>query len=146
MPWRQTSPMDQKIQFLADYLRDRLSGTELCTLYGVSRKTASTWIDRSLTHGPQGLEERSRRPSTSPRHTPEHVVAAILDARRRHPSWGAKKLVSILRTRHPRWPWPARATGCDILSRHHSVPRRRQRRAIGHPGQPTSHIIAAHEV
>jgi putative transposase len=119
MPWRHTAPMDQKTQFSADYWRDRLSVTELCTLDEVSRKTAYTWIDRDLTHGPQGLEARSHRPSTSPRHTPDHVVAAILDARRLHPSLGAKKLVPILRTRHPRWPWPARSTVCDILSRHH---------------------------
>jgi len=146
MPWRQTSPMDQKTQFIADYLRDRLSVTELCALYGISRKTAYKWIDRYLTHGPQGLEARSRRPRTSPRHTPDHVVAAILDARRRHPSWGAKKLVSILSTRYPRWPWPARSTICDILSRHHLVPKRRKRRAIGHPGKPTSHMAAPNEV
>ncbi len=30
MPWSQTSPMDQKTQFIADYLRDSLSITELC--------------------------------------------------------------------------------------------------------------------
>ena len=40
MSWRQTSPMDQKPQFIAAYLRDRLCGTELCALYGISRKTA----------------------------------------------------------------------------------------------------------
>jgi len=74
MPWSQTSPMDQKTQFIADYLRNRLSVTELCGLYGVSRKTGYKWIDRYLAHGPQGLEERSRRPSTSPRHTPDYVV------------------------------------------------------------------------
>jgi putative transposase len=118
MPWSHTSPMDQNTQFSADYLRDRLAMTELCELYSVSRKTGDTWVDRDLTHGPQGLEERSRRPSTSPRHTPDSVVAAILEARPRHPSWGAKQLVSILPTRHPRWPWPARSTGCDLLSRH----------------------------
>jgi putative transposase len=138
--------MDQKTQFIADYLRDRLSVTELCALYGISRKTAYTWIDRYLTHGPQGLEERSRRPRMSPRHTPDHVVAALLDARRRHPSWGAKKLVSILSQRHPHWPWPARSTVCDLLSRHGMVPKKRQRRAIGHPGKPTSHISAPNEV
>jgi putative transposase len=137
--------MDQKTQFITDYWRDRLSVTELCTLYGVSRKTAYTWIDRYLTHGPQGLEEQSRRPSTLPRHTPDHVVAAILEARRRHPSWGAKKLVSILSTRHPRWPWPARSTVCDLLSRHHLVPRRGKRRAIAHPGKPPSPVTAPNE-
>jgi transposase len=143
MPWSQTSPIDQKTQFIAAYLRDRLSVTEL---YGVSHKTGYKWIDRSLMHGPQGLEERSRRPSTSPRHTPDHVVAAILEARRRHPSWGAKKLLSILCKRHPRWPWPARSTVCDILRRHGLVPKKRKRRVIGHPGAPTSSINAPNDV
>jgi len=146
MPWSHTSPMDQKTQFIADYLRDRLSMTELCEFYGVSRKTGYKWIDRYLTHGPQGLEERTRRPSTSPRQTPDSVVAAILEARQRHPSWGAKQLVSILSTRHPRWPWPARSTVCDILSRNGFVPKKRKRRAIGHPGKPLSLMGAPNDV
>jgi putative transposase len=134
--------MAQKTQFIADYVCDRLSITELCALYRISRKTAYQWIDRDLTYGPHGLEERSRRPRTSPRHTPDHVGAAILDARRRHPSWGAKKPVSILSTRDPHWPRPARSTICDILSRHNLVPKQRKRRAIGHSGKPTSSIDA----
>ena len=28
MPWRQTSPMDQRTQFIADYLRNLLCVTE----------------------------------------------------------------------------------------------------------------------
>jgi putative transposase len=96
MPWSHTPPVDQKTSFLADVLRNRLSVTELCARYGVSRKTGCTWIDRYLTHGPPNLEARSRRPSTSPRHTPDPVVAALPDARRRHPSWGAQKPLSIL--------------------------------------------------
>jgi putative transposase len=146
MPWSHTAPMAQKPQFIADYLRDRLFVTELCALSAISRKTADKWIDRYRTHGPQGLEERSRRPHTSPRHTPDHVGAALLDARRRHPSWGAKQLVSILRQRHPHWPWPARSTGCDRLSHHGLVPNKRKRRALGHPGKPTSHISAPNAV
>ena len=118
MSWRHTSPRPQKTPFIADSLRDRLSLTELCALYSVSRKTGYKGVDRDLTHGPQGLEERARRPSTAPRHTPDDVVAALLEARPRHPSWGAKQLGSIRRTRQPRWPWPARSTGCDLLRRH----------------------------
>jgi putative transposase len=146
MPWSHTSPMDQNTQFIADDLRDRLAMTERCALYSVSRKTGYTGVDRSLTHGPQGLEARSRRPSTSPRHTPDDVVAASLAARPRHPSWGATKLVSILRTRHPRWPWPARSTVCDLLSRNGLVPKKRTRRSIGPPGKPISHIGAPTDV
>ena len=46
MPWKEASPMDQRTQFMADYLRDVLSITELCTMYGVTRKTGYKWIDR----------------------------------------------------------------------------------------------------
>ncbi len=145
MPWSQTSPMDQRIQFIADYLRESLSMTELCDLYGVSRKTGYKWIDRYLRHGPVGLEACSRKPRVSPTQTPEDLVAAILDARRRHPSWGAKKLLRILQQRHPRWPWPDRSTVCDILSRHGMVPKRRHRRHIGHPGKPTTQILAPND-
>jgi putative transposase len=122
MPWRDTSPMDQRTQFIADHLRGSLSITELCALYGVSRKTGYKWIDRYLRHGPAGLEERSRRPRHSPRHTSEEIVTAILDARRRHPRWGGKKLLALLHKRHPRWVLPGRSTACDILSRHGMVP------------------------
>src|SRR6266705_1957824 len=61
MPWREASPMDQRTQFIADHLRDVRSITELCALYGVSRKTGYKWIDRYVRHGPAGLEEASRR-------------------------------------------------------------------------------------
>ena len=90
MPWKEASPMDQRTQFMADYLRDVLSITELCEMYGVTRKTGYKWIDRYLRQGPAGLEERSRRPRRSPNETSADIVAAILDARRQHPSWGAR--------------------------------------------------------
>src|SRR5207244_4193144 len=82
--------------------------TELCELYEVSRKTGCKWIERYLRRGPAGLEERSRRPRRSPNQTAEEIVAAILDARRRHPSWGGKKLLALLHKRHPRWSLPGR--------------------------------------
>src|SRR6266850_1034815 len=78
MPWRAASPMDQRTQFIADFLRDVLSLTELCALYGVARKTGYKWIDRYLRHGPAGLEERSRRPRRSPNQTSDAVASAIL--------------------------------------------------------------------
>ena len=106
MPWSQRSPMDQRTQFIADYLRETFSIVELCEHYGVSRKTGYKWIDRYLRLGPPGLEEYSRRPRHCPRQTPDHVVEALLEARRRHPSWGGKKLLTIVRKRHPDWPWP----------------------------------------
>jgi hypothetical protein len=39
MPWEQSAPMDQKTQFVSEYLRDTISFTELFDRYGISRKT-----------------------------------------------------------------------------------------------------------
>jgi putative transposase len=138
--------MAQKTQFIADYLRRTLSLTELCERYNVSRKTGYKWIDRSLKHGPLGLEERSRKPHASPHQTPTHVVDASLERRRHHPAWGAKKLLSMLQRRQPSWPLPACSTGCEILRRYGFVPTKRRRRHIGHPGKPTSQPLAPNEV
>jgi putative transposase len=146
MPWREASPVDQRTQFIADYLRETLSITELCGMDGITRKTGYKWIDRYLRQGPAGLAERSRRPQRSPHQTAEEIGAALLEARRHHPSWGGKKRLALLHKRHPRWSLPGRSTACDILSRHGLVPRRRQRRRIGHPGKPTSQIRAPNDV
>src|SRR5262249_55322338 len=39
-----------------------------------------------------------------------------------------------------------RSTACDILRRHGMVPIKRRRRRIGHPGKPTSQILAPNDV
>jgi transposase InsO family protein len=138
--------MDQRTQFIGDYLRDTLSITELCELYEISRKTGYKWIDRYLQRGPAGLDELSRRPHRAPNATAEKIVAALLEARRRHPRWGGKKLLALLHKREPRWSLPGRSTACDILKRHGLVPIQRHRRRIGHPGKPTSQILAPNDV
>jgi transposase InsO family protein len=138
--------MDQRTQFIADYLRDSLTISELCALYSVSRKTGYKWIDRYLQQGPAGLEERSRQPHRSPNQTPEHMVAAFIELRTHHPSWGAKKLLSVVQRRHAGWDLPGRSTVCDILHRHGLVPKKRWRRVIGHPGAPTSPMLMPNDV
>ena len=77
MPWRSSSPMDQKTQFIADYLRHSLSFSELCALYHVSRKTGYKWASRYEELGASGLAERSCRPHTCPRQTPGESVAGL---------------------------------------------------------------------
>jgi len=128
--------MDQKIRFIADYRRRVFSLSELCTRFGVSRKTAYKWIERFEADGPSGLEDRSRRPHSCPHQTPATVVEALLEFRARHPTWGAKKLLRILAQRQPDWEWPSCSTGSEILKRHGLVAGRRRRASPGHPGRP----------
>jgi putative transposase len=146
MPWRVESPVNQKTQFVSEYLRHSLSFTELCQRYHISRKTGYKWINRYEAEGSSGLADRSRRPRSSPDQTPEAVRLAILEARRRHPSWGAKKLLKLLERRTPQLPWPSRWTICEILKREGLVRQRTQRRKVGHPGKPSSIVTAPNEL
>jgi len=77
MPWKETKPMDQKTQFISDYIRDYYNFTELCQRYGISRKTGYKWIERYHSEGPPGLKERSRAPKGNPQRTPQKIVDAF---------------------------------------------------------------------
>jgi len=136
MPWLETSSMDQRRQFVADYHRGLLSVRELGDRYGISRKTAYKWVDRYEQAGQPGLADRSRRPHGCPHETASAVVAAILEARRHHPRWGAKKLLRILTRKDPRTTWPARTTVCDLLKRHGLIAKARRQPRRSHPGRP----------
>jgi putative transposase len=71
-----------------------------------------------------------------PHQTPETTVQVLLEIRRRHPDWGAKKILWMLNKKHPDVPQPSRATVCNILERHGMIAKRRRRRRNGHPGKP----------
>ena len=146
MPWSQTSSMDEKIRFIADSQRQLFPFSEVCGRFGISRKTGYKWIDRYADEGPQGLHDRSRRPRSCPHQTPAGIVAALVQARQRHPSWGVKKLLKILSPKHPDWEWPSRSTGCDILRRHGLVPKARRRSRPGHPGRPDTPMTEPNEI
>ena len=61
MPWSETTPMHQKTQFIADYLREIYTISELCERYRISRKTGYKWIKRFIEEGPPGLKEEDDR-------------------------------------------------------------------------------------
>ena len=70
MPWKETSTMDQRIQFIADHLRGLYTKKALCRHYGISRPTGDKWIERYRIDGAEGLCERSRRPHWPPPQLP----------------------------------------------------------------------------
>jgi transposase InsO family protein len=135
MPWKGVTVSEQRQRFLEDYRLSYYSITELAERFSISRKTAHKWINRYKEHGQRGFRERSRRPHRYPRQTDAAIVEELVALRKRHPRWGARKLLNLMQRRDPRRELPAVSTGARILARQGLVhPRRRHRRA--HPGCP----------
>ncbi|RLB49120.1 MAG: hypothetical protein DRI90_24825 [Deltaproteobacteria bacterium] len=96
MPWEETCAMDERAKLVAAYLSGEWEVAELGRHFGVSRKTVYKWVKRYVDEGPEGLSDRSRRPKHCPHAMSDLVVLAVLDARRKHPTWGPKKLLAWL--------------------------------------------------
>jgi transposase InsO family protein len=108
MPWKTHSLL---------VVRQRFVYSALCAEYGISQKTGFKWLKRFRTSGRPGLRDHSRRPKRSPNQTSQRWIRAILSLRRRHPSWGAKKIYARLRQEHPRVQLPKERTIADWLRR-----------------------------
>lgn len=148
MPWLEMNPMDQRIRFLEDVRLGRMSITELCAHAQISRKTGYKWITREAEEGRRGLEDRSRAPHHCPHKITDEMATLLCEFRIKHDDWGARKLLTVLKGRHPRRrDWPAPSTVADLLRRKGLVrcPRRHRPRAE-HPGAPRIHTEAPNDL
>ena len=137
MPWRETSAMEERIGFVKDHRSGVFEMRELCSRYGVSRKTGYKWLHRFEAEGAAGLVDRSRAPHHCEHRMSEAVRGALVDVRRRHPSWGPRKLLAWLERRQPDVDWPAASSVGELLRREGLVSeRRRKPRREPHPGPP----------
>ncbi|MBM3219695.1 MAG: transposase [Candidatus Rokubacteria bacterium] len=94
----------------------------------ISRKTGYKWVERYEAGGVRSLFDRSRAPHSHPHAVAAAVVDAVIALRRRHPHWGPRKLLAILRRRVPDRPWPVATTVGTILRRRGLVRPRCRRR------------------
>jgi putative transposase len=146
MPWSVTSMQDEKLAFIADWQADVMSFAELCRYYGVSRQTGYELVARYEAEGVAGLQPRSRAPHTHPNAVPEATARALLDLRRAHPRWGAKKLRARLASRQPELAWPAVSTINELLDRHGLLVRRQVRRRAPPGASPLQACAASNDV
>jgi hypothetical protein len=51
MPWKKTTPMTERLNFIELYHTRLWSMTELCTRFGISRKTGYKWLGRYVQEG-----------------------------------------------------------------------------------------------
>jgi transposase InsO family protein len=116
MPFTGVSAMERKQEFVQLALADGVDRRELCRRFGVSPTLGYRLLARYRAEGEVGLEERSRRPRSSPATTPADVEVAVLQVRAAHPAWGGRKIAAVLKRQGLRAPAPSTVT--QILRRH----------------------------
>jgi len=92
--------------------------TEVAARVGVSRQTLHGWLSRYLAEGVAGLVDRSRRPNSCPHRCNGDVEVVVVEMRRKHPGWGAKRIRMQLLKAGGGAVVPAERTINRILSRH----------------------------
>lgn len=128
MALRVVSMEELKLAVLLEPERTGESVVEVCRRRGISRASYYRYRKRYLAEGVDGLEQRSRRPRSSPGRIDAALEVAIVTLRKKHPRWGARRIhAELLRAGvEP----PAVATVHRALKRNHLVaaqpPRRRK--------------------
>ena len=138
--------MDQRNEFITEWLKKGGPLTELSRAFGISRKTAHKWLERFQQGGRAALAERSRAPLHSPRAIDESTAAAIVVQRRKHPTWGARKIRKTLEDQQPETVWPAASSIGELLKREGLIQPRRTRRRTPPYTEPLAHATAPNQV
>lgn len=128
MPWKKTEPMNERVKFIAAYLENADSFIDLCERFEISRKTGYKWVARYEEGGVKALSDRSRRPLRHPQAVSREVTQKIILARKKHPRWGPKKLVVVIKRAEPKLILPSVSTVGEILKRNELIKPRLRRR------------------
>jgi len=110
MSFREMSSVIRRLCFVKLALKAQQNMAQLCRLFGISRKRGYKWKQRFEREGLAGLRDRSRRPQRSPRQISPKWLLRIRRIRRRHRSWGSRKLAAGLRREFPGEHVPAART------------------------------------
>ncbi len=129
MPWKETTTMEQKVEFICEWLTQKYIITELCKAFEISRPTAYKMIYRYGNFGIEGLRERSSTPINHPYKTKKVIEKNILQLKEKYPRWGAKKIRRLLFNVCDEKDIPSVVTVHNILSRNGLVtPQKRLKR------------------
>jgi len=92
MPWRISSAMSERHEFVLMASQPEANIRALCRRFGISSRTGYKWLQRFSDAGVAGLAERSRQPGHSPSRTPALMEQRVVQLRQQHPAWGGRKL------------------------------------------------------
>ena len=147
MPWKASDVSELRLEFVRAVLAGTVAFSVLCRRFEVSRPTGYKWMARYQAEGATGLQNRPPVPRDPPHRLDAALGKLFVAERRKHPTWGSKKLLAVLKLQHPRRKsWPARSTVDALLKREGLVrPRRRRPRVAPHT-EPLAHAQLPNDV
>ena len=90
---RELSVVEQRYQAVLAVIRDGVSIVEVAHRFDVSRQAIHRWLRWYEDQGLPGLADRSHRPPGCSHQMDPAVEVWVLEARRRNPEWGPRRLV-----------------------------------------------------
>ena len=86
--------VDAKIRAVLLYVEAVQNAKDICTNFGVSRRTLSRWVMAYWNNGIQGLQPKKPGPRYSKHNNtiPKRLEQRILALKQKHPSWGARRI------------------------------------------------------
>ncbi|MNL09014.1 Integrase core domain protein [compost metagenome] len=127
MPWKECDKVSERLKFIGRLLSGEKM-TDVCLELGISRVTGYKIWNRYKQEGLKAMNDRSSRPWRLANQTPASIERAIVEIKRKYPTWGAPKILAILEKQDKGVKLPARSTVHAILDRHGLVKRRRKNR------------------
>jgi len=95
------SVAEQRYRAVLAVISDGRTVQEVAAAVGVSRQTLHAWLAKYEAGGLEQLGDGSHRPRGCPHQMQPVVEAAVLEARRAHPSWGPRRIAIELTKRSP---------------------------------------------
>src|SRR5436309_13168877 len=89
---REMSVTEKRYKALQAVLADGRAVGQVASEWGVCRQTMHRWLARYESDGLDGLGDHSSRPAHCPHQMPPEVEAMVLEMRRAHPYWGARRI------------------------------------------------------
>lgn len=127
MPWRESSFMSERLEFVKACLDRSERIVVICDRFGISEKTGQKWLKRFRGEGPSGLADRSHARLTQSHRMSAEVAERIVALRRKYPLYGAEKLRDWLVIHEPGEHWPAASSIGELLKRTNLIQVRRRR-------------------
>jgi len=89
---REMSVTEQRYKAVLAVIGDGRTVEEVARDWGISRRTMHRWLARYEGDGLEGLNNRSHRPAHCPHQTSPAMEAMVLEMRRAHAYWGARRI------------------------------------------------------